>query len=271
MDLVSVLIRTCQRPNVLRRALESVQNQTYKNIEVVVVEDGIESARTLIETEFKDLNIVYYPTIEKKGRSYAGNKAMEIAHGKYLNFLDDDDILYPEHVELLVKVLDGCKNKAAYAIAEEAMVTASGIIKKVFVRYQQPYNRILLTTMNYFPIQTVLFERALFEEKGGFDEEIDMMEDWDLWLRFSTETDFEYLEKITSKYYTPAEKRKKQNRSSELRETREYIIGKMEKYTFESNIASVNKEAMYLLREYNQNPIVKYLRILARLIIWGEK
>lgn len=96
--LVSIIIRTCQRPQVLQRALKSVQEQTYKNVQVVVVEDGKNESEEFIKKNFKDLNLLYCATGEKRGRSCAGNIALEMAEGKYLNFLDDDDFLFPEHI-----------------------------------------------------------------------------------------------------------------------------------------------------------------------------
>ena len=66
--LVSVIVRTCGRPNVLRETLISLRNQTYKNIEVVIVEDGENKSEKMIKEEFSDLNIVYKATGEKQGR-----------------------------------------------------------------------------------------------------------------------------------------------------------------------------------------------------------
>ena len=59
----------------------------------------------MIKTEFSDLNIIYKATGEKQGRCKVGNLGMELAHGKYLNFLDDDDLLFADHVETLVQAL----------------------------------------------------------------------------------------------------------------------------------------------------------------------
>ena len=57
--LVSIIIRTCQRPQVLQRALKSVQEQTYKNVQVIVVEDGKNESEEFIKKNFKDLNLLY--------------------------------------------------------------------------------------------------------------------------------------------------------------------------------------------------------------------
>lgn len=53
------------------------------------------------------------------------------------------------------------------------------------IRYKQPFNRLLLYTFNYIPIQSIMFQKSLYEEYGGFDEKLDNLEDWDLWVRYS--------------------------------------------------------------------------------------
>ena len=70
---VSVIVRTCNRPAVLRETLISIREQTYPKIEVVIVEDGQDLSRQMIESEFSDLNILYQPTVEKVGRCKTGN------------------------------------------------------------------------------------------------------------------------------------------------------------------------------------------------------
>ena len=67
--LVSIIIRTCGRTQVLRQALDSVRNQTYKNIETIVVEDGVNISEDMVLNEFSDINTKYFFSGEKVGRS----------------------------------------------------------------------------------------------------------------------------------------------------------------------------------------------------------
>src|SRR5258708_2230271 len=99
---VSILIRTADRPAWLREALQSCANQTYENVEVVVIEDGSGNSRAIVD-EFSDrLAIRYRSTGKRVGRARAGNLALAEATGEWLNFLDDDDLLFADHVEVLV-------------------------------------------------------------------------------------------------------------------------------------------------------------------------
>ncbi|WP_438348913.1 glycosyltransferase family 2 protein [Paenibacillus sp. FA6] len=260
--LVSILIRTCGRPNVLREALISVRNQTYKNIEVVVVEDGPAISESLIVEEFSDLNIVYKASQDKVGRCVVGNMALETASGQYFNFLDDDDLLYADHVEVLVfQLLKHPQNKAAYSISFEVPTEIISrepyVYRELFhnVQHRQPFNRLILMHHNYFPIQTVLFDRAIYDDLGGIDPTLEVLEDWDLWLKYALKYDFLYVEKLTSLYRIPASIT---NHAERQKLFDEYLLIVREKHfnnKFEINMASIFKDAEYLL---NKPPTVIY-------------
>lgn len=221
---VSIIVRTCGRPAVLRETLQSLRNQTYKNLEIVVVEDGKECAGDMIRKEFSDMNIVYFATGEKAGRSKAGNLAMERASGEYLNFLDDDDLFYADHVEVLVSNLIKGKNKAAYTFAFETPIEVLSkdpykySVKNYYGTHKQTFNKIMLCHHNYIPIQAIMFEKSLFNEHGGLDESLDALEDWDLWVRYSLYTDFTCIPKTTSIYRTPFNKKNNAERQKALDE-----------------------------------------------------
>ena len=220
--LVSIIVRTCGRPCVLRETLISLRRQTYDNLEIVVVEDGAPSAQKMIENEFGDLNILYHATGEKIGRSKAGNLAMSLSHGKYLNFLDDDDLFYADHVELLVANIEKSGGLAAYATSFETPIKVISQepyiydVEKYLRVHKQSFNRIILCHHNYIPIQCIMFSKELFENYGGLDETVDALEDWDMWVRYSLYTDFIFVLKTTSIYRVPAKREINLKRQKDL-------------------------------------------------------
>lgn len=220
--LVSIIVRTCGRPNILREALISIRNQTYENIEVIVIEDGKPISKELIGTEFSDLNIRYHSTGERVGRSKAGNIGMEISKGRYLNFLDDDDIFFSDHVEVLVSNLESSDYKLAYSLAYETPIIVENenpyIYKEMYhnLIYNQPFNKLMLFHHNYIPIQTIMFSREIYEKYGGLDEGMDALEDWDLWVRYALDNDFKYVPKATSIYRVPFDKKASESRQHQL-------------------------------------------------------
>ena len=222
--LVSVIVRTCGRPNVLRETLISLRNQTYKNIEVVIVEDGENKSEKMIKEEFSDLNIVYKATGEKQGRCKVGNLGMELSSGKYLNFLDDDDLFFADHVETLVQALEKhSEYKIAYSTSFETKIEVKSrepkyeyVEESRVVVHNRPFSRIRLLDINLFPIQAVMFERSIYEKFGGFDLELDNLEDWEMWQRYSTENTYLYVPKTTSLYRVPAKQENYKERQKEL-------------------------------------------------------
>lgn len=275
--LVSVLIRTCGRPHVLRAALNSILEQTYRNLEVVIVEDGDNVSEEMLRRDYAKLPYLYEATGQKVGRCEVGNRAMELANGKYLNFLDDDDAFFPEHIERLVDAIEHTTERAVYSIAEEHQIIPDekeytrSVVKHKMIRYKQPFNRLLLYTMNYIPIQSILFEKTLYEELGGLDETLDTLEDWDLWVRYSTVTDFHFVDQITSCYHTPYQRKRKQKRSAGLKDYTIPLHEKFKTYHTEISVEQVNQEMQYVIREYKNRGLMRYIRIFFRVVFLGER
>lgn len=233
---VSVIVRTCGRPAILRETLISLRNQTYPEIEIVVAEDGPDISGQMIKEEFSDLNIVHFATGEKAGRSRTGNLAMEKATGRYLNFLDDDDLFFADHIEVLVSQLIKGDNRAAYAFAFETPVEIHSrdpyeyTVKQYREVHKHEFDKVVLCHHNYIPIQSIMFEKSLFEEYGGLDESLDALEDWDLWVRYSLHTDFTCVKKTTSIYRVPFNRKINAERQKALDEALVLVRNKHKEY-----------------------------------------
>lgn len=223
--LVSVIVRTCcQRSDYLKEAIESIKNQTYNNIELVVVEDGTKDAKEFIESVKSDnIQKIRYVPMQKAGRCVGGNVGLKNATGKYIIFLDDDDLFFADHLEVLVSELETNLNiSACYTSAFHVATKVESKKPLVYeemshdVIYRQPFSRCLMWYNNYIPIQSIMFKRELYEKYGGFDEELDNLEDWNLWTRYSMDHDFKYIAKTTSLYRVPYHEEHTQKRQEEL-------------------------------------------------------
>ncbi len=275
--LVSIIIRTCGKPSVLNNALQSVKKQTYTNIEVILVEDGENISEHFIQEQYPDLRIRYHATKVNQGRSAAGNIGLSMAEGKYCNFLDEDDILLSTHVETLVNILETAEFKAAYTVAEENQIVIKSsspyrfAVKRKLIRYRFPFNRLLLCYMNLFPIQSVMFERTLYEEYGGFDEGLDVLEDWDLWLRFALNYSFQFVDKVTSVYYTPYKNKKKLCRDLALREAEHMVMEKHRNYQYAANALQINRDMDYILNQFNQKKAVFIMKKIRNFLLYRDR
>lgn len=211
---VTIITRT-YGPNqgILREAIVSVLNQTYENIEHLIVEDrGNQSEAMVAEiAEAYQANIRFLRS-DRGGRSAAGNTGLAASKGELLLFLDNDDLLFADHVELLVRALSTTPDAvAAYSLAweVESFFSASGAYREgtltLHPGHAKPYSARRLQQGNFLPIQSVLFRRSVYERENGIDEQIDHLEDWNLWARYAQYGDFQLVPKITSIYRVPGD------------------------------------------------------------------
>jgi GT2 family glycosyltransferase len=235
--LVSIIIRTyAGRHGWLRQAVASVLNQTYPNLELIVVEDGNNTAEVIMaELRQKvDLRIIY-KSCEKRGRSHAGNVGLSLATGEYLCFLDDDDAFMADHVEVLVNELSVRPDLgAAYALSWEVETQVSQSPHFAYEdincwtpsALRQPFSRAVMSHHNFIPIQAIVFRHSLYKRYGGLDESLAYLEDWNLWVRYSSEREFLFVEKTTSLFRVPHERKERERRHLILHENYAYALEK---------------------------------------------
>lgn len=214
--LISVVTRTyAGRELYLRQALLSVAAQTWQPIEHVVVEDGGSTMRPIVDEVARATGAtIRFVEAPKRGRSHAGNRGLAATTGRWCLFLDDDDLLFRDHLEVLYAALAAEPGAvASYSIALEALTDASGLRAGRYVEQthqvpsslRQEFDYEVLRHHNFMAIQSVLFERRLFETRGGFDEDMEALEDWTLWARYAWSNRFVYVPKVTSMFRTPVD------------------------------------------------------------------
>ena len=199
--LVSVIVRTKDRPELLSEALQSLVGQTYSNLEVIVVNDGGVDVSSLLSSFEDRLTIRYLHFEQNRGRCAAGNAGLEAAKGDYLAFLDDDDWFLPEHFENLVKIIHARPEKAVY-VSVQAVREQNGQRLKEHL-FELDYDPLRLQCVNYIPIHAVLFDRSLLDAGCCLDETLDHYEDWDFWLQVAEKTDFFHFKRVTAVYRLP--------------------------------------------------------------------
>ena len=194
--LISVLIRTKDRPTLLCEALQSVLRQSWDNLEIIIVNDGGEDVSAQVIPQAAD-NIHWYNNTGDLGRSHAANLAMAQATGQYCLFLDDDDSIDPAHLQNLADALAAHPEHVAAYSAVRVMTNGVKADKPDFC---YPFDAVRLMIENYIPIHAVLFRRALIDAGLRFDPAFDRFEDWDFWLQAAERHTFVYVDKCTATY-----------------------------------------------------------------------
>lgn len=194
--LVTVYIPTFNRPAMLERAIRSVSNQTYENLEILVVDDG---SRDDVQTTLQALSENYGFTLLKnsqgKGACGARNTAIAAARGKYITGLDDDDEFLPDRVEELVNRFD--ENRYA-AIATTSLVCISDTETVIRNADQGTFTLSQLLHYNKVGNQVLTLTQRL-RSIHGFDQAMPAFQDYDAWVRLSQT--FGPIEKIDSPTY----------------------------------------------------------------------
>jgi GT2 family glycosyltransferase/glycosyltransferase involved in cell wall biosynthesis/radical SAM superfamily enzyme YgiQ (UPF0313 family)/MoaA/NifB/PqqE/SkfB family radical SAM enzyme/cytochrome c-type biogenesis protein CcmH/NrfG len=201
--LVSVIVPTYNRPDTLMETLRSIFQQTYQHLEILVVNDAGADIEDVISFMNEDRRITYVKHDRNRGLAAARNTGLKLAKGKYIAYLDDDDLFSPHHLETLVNHLESSKFRVAYTDAYRAHQTKKDgkyVILKRDVPYSFDFDENRLLKENYIPVLCILHEKSCLEDVGCFDETLRSHEDWDLWIRLSRKFKFIHLKEITCEF-----------------------------------------------------------------------
>jgi glycosyltransferase involved in cell wall biosynthesis len=199
---ISVVVRTRNRPRLLAEALSSLEAGSYRQVEIVLVNDGGETPSVPEEVSLPVRRVDLQPN---RGRAGAAQAGIEAATGDYVAFLDDDDLAAPEHLATLAGLVAGSGVRVAYTDAAVGVYELDPERRgwrcsERRLPYSRDFDPDVLLIDNYIPFNTVLIERALLAEVGPLDESLPFFEDWDLLIRLAARTRFQHLARVTCEY-----------------------------------------------------------------------
>lgn len=201
--LVTVIVPTYNRPGLLAEALESILRQTCQDLEIIVINDAGVDVHDVIAGLSGGGDIIYIEQSRNKGLAAARNAGIQAARGKYIAYLDDDDIFYPNHIETLVAFLEGSKYSVAYTDAYRACQLRKGEDYRTVSRelpYSIDFSKVQLLVRNIAPVLCFMHEKECLERIGLFDEQLTSHEDWDLWIRMALRYEFKHLKRVTAEF-----------------------------------------------------------------------
>jgi glycosyltransferase involved in cell wall biosynthesis len=206
--LVSVIIPTCNNIQVVCDAIDCAFGQTYKNLEIIVIDDGsTDGTGQLLADKYGGL--IKYVYQENRGPSGSRNTGLRCASGKYIQFLDADDLLDQDKIGIQVKVLENISDIGlAYCDyiccdINDIQIILEGRISPVLQK-ENPFEDLMMKweTDLTIPIHSFLFDSVFFKELGiSFDESLPNHVDWDCWMTiFSLNPAIRFIDKPLAIY-----------------------------------------------------------------------
>ena len=200
----SVVMPTFNRSNKISQTIESVLNQTFRNYEFIIVDDGSTDQTEEVVSRYtlKDPRIKYIKTKNWGGPARPRNIGIKASKGSYVSFLDDDDIWYKNKLEVVNKYILGHPNAILFCHDEDFKV--NNLKKRTY--YNGPfsdniYETLLFDRNNISPSASVV-KKEIILEVGGFSEDRSFIyvDDYDLWIRLSTLGKFVHIPDVLGQY-----------------------------------------------------------------------
>ena len=180
--MISVIIPTYNRADRIEKSIRSVLNQSYKDIELLVIDDGSTDNTYEVVSKIKDDRLFYYKQ-ENQGACAARNHGMNLAKGKYIAFQDSDDIWYADKLEKQYNFIEMTKADLVYCGMHRIVHG-----KKMYIPENQDSHEKVTTSLllyhNKISTQTILMKREI-AEKISFDTTFKRLQDWDFVLQVS--------------------------------------------------------------------------------------
>lgn len=249
-ELISVIITThCRDFETLQMAIESAINQTYKNIEIIVVNDTPKED-DLFDTvseriKIYDGKLVYVADGICRGACAARNRGVRLSNGNYIALLDDDDVWHNNKLEVQYRYMksgDCCAVTCRYNTVVNGRVKSPNRLRELVIRgrYKKTLNRDKVISNNIVGgCSMPLIRKVAFYKAGEFDENLPRSQDADLWIRLSRIGDIFLTKEVLVDYYIHSGQRISDSRQKRIDATK--IL--LDKYP---EMGDIQKKAMYL-------------------------
>jgi glycosyltransferase involved in cell wall biosynthesis len=204
--LVSVVIPTYNRAELLERAVNSVLSQTYPNLEVIIVDDA---STDNTQDRIKDLQqvdhrIQYYRHLSNRGAQAARNTGIHAANGRYIAFLDSDNEWLPRKLEKQMALFSSKADSLGAVYCGYWEVASRGDVLNEYLPhyrgqvYKQALNEWLTDT------STLVVRKDVIEKIRGFDENTRAYQEWDICIRLARECEFDFVPDCLTIYHQHA-------------------------------------------------------------------
>ncbi len=187
VPLVSVVIATYNwQEKRLSQTIDSILNQSYKNMELIIVNDASTNniEETILKYKEKDDRVIYLKNKKNSERSYSRNRWIFESRWKYIAFCDDDDIWVDK--DKIKRQVDFCENNEDYVLCWTSVIEMDEYNNMKDRIRQRSWDEILRNTLlqsNQFALSSIMIRKDVLLYSGLFDSNCNKAEDYDLWLR----------------------------------------------------------------------------------------
>lgn len=185
--LVSIVMPTWNRADIILEAIRSIQEQSYNNWELIVCDDGGEDETEFLVKSIDDHRIKYFK-LQKNNGAVARNHAIKYATGDIIAFLDSDNIWHHDYLTSIIKAHSVSKSPVVYTGYIDAVVENDSIVD-----YELKFKKFQFSSLswrNYIDLNTLSFRRNVLNEVGVFDPKLQRQQDWDLIIRLASKFNF---------------------------------------------------------------------------------
>lgn len=192
-ELVTIVVPVLNRIDKTRDCIRNLLEQTYKLIEIIIVDDGSsENIRNMIE-EFADSRLIYIGYSENRGANHARNIGIINSSGKYISFQDSDDIWEKEKIQKQMDLIEKHQADLVFCqVKRQGFRLDSTTPEDDFVFEAKRFESDI-QYRNYVSTQTMFIKRSVFSIVGLFDEEIPRYQDWEFIIRAASKIKIDYI------------------------------------------------------------------------------
>ncbi len=195
--LFSIVIPTYNRAFLIKNTIEAVLGQQYKNLELIVVDDGSTDNTEEVVNAISDKRIRYFKK-ENEERGAARNYGARVAKGEYVNFVDSDDITYPHHLQEAYNFILNNNKPLLFHLGYEIVSPDNKVLKKMD-NLKGDITLKLIKDNFLSPIGMFVRRDIALQFPFETDRRLSITEDWELWLRLASRFPILYSNTITSK------------------------------------------------------------------------
>ncbi len=206
MPKISVIIPTYNRADIVKKAIKSVLEQNFSDLELIVIDDHSEDNTEEVVMSFRDSRLKQIRQKKRQGAPAARNAGIKIARGEFIGLLDDDDKWLPNKLKYQIEKFKIVSNKIGliYCAAQTVNSKTNKIISSTLPDLKGNILKDLLRS-NAISSATPLIRKKCFDAVGLYDETLTGCQDWDMWVRIAEKFEIDFIEEILAQYFIHGE------------------------------------------------------------------